>query len=404
MLHIFIISNDIRIEKLIEFFQPFFKTKIRRASDFDHGLQEVFENRPSVVFIQSTIGSVSGETVARHIKSLLGSGSPRIVFMGEEGAKGGRKTTWCDDWICITDSKQKLQSDFSKLLNDYYPLDWKEISREMEKSASRQPNAGAVSAAAQVAGKPSETACAEKQPVSDAIHAQGAPHVIATEETAGVSSFEVIPPAETELPFEIFPDESTLHHDFSPTDEFPQGKKRTSFTVRLGLLVLFLLILTGGWFLFRRIQENRTPVPAIQRPPANGAQKQATSAHPRPVRTSTVRGVPSFIHRDWRDSAYSASHPGWERYLSPEYDFRLFRDKDTVKALQVIARENGQIRGNYLASVLGEFGLTLPQSPGVVERKDGLQVERTSLGGKAELVVYRNEGDGRIKAFVLAFS
>ena len=136
MLNVFVISSDTRVRSLIEHFQPFFKTKIRCASDFDNGLKEVFENRPSVVFIQSTIGTVSGETVSRHIKSLLGSQSPRIVFLGENDLKAKTGTSWCDDWISLGDSEQQLQQDFAEIFSRSFPQEWREIREEMEKSAS----------------------------------------------------------------------------------------------------------------------------------------------------------------------------------------------------------------------------------------------------------------------------
>ncbi len=136
MLNVFVISSDKRVESLIGHFQPFFKSKIRCASDFDNGLKEVFENRPSVVFIQSTIGTVSGETVSRHIKSLLGSDSPRIIFMGDSDSNGAKGTSWCDGWICVSDSAQQMQQDFIEIISRNFPEDWREIHKEMEKTAS----------------------------------------------------------------------------------------------------------------------------------------------------------------------------------------------------------------------------------------------------------------------------
>lgn len=394
MLHIFIISNDIRIEKLIQFFQPFFKTKIRRAGDFDQGLQEVFENRPSVVFIQSTIGSVSGETVARHIKSLLGSASPKIIFLGEDSGKTGRKTTWCDDWICISDSEQELRRDFSKLLSEYCPQDWLEISREMERTPSRQTDAVFGSedippvAEAAESGGPSDGA--QPAPVQSDT---GIPA-----ETAGASESGTVQPEAEDDTFEIFPGESAEYPEFPATPEFPHGRERISVTLRLVFLILFLLIVAGGWFLFRKTQESRSRHPA-----ATAGQEQGRST-PAPSAAAVNAGrAPSFIRGEWRDPDYSASHPGWERYLSPDHDFRLFREKHVLKALQVIARGNGRIRDGYFASVLGEFALPIPQAADSVEKKDGVLVERTTLAGTAELVVYKSESDGRIQAFVLAF-
>lgn len=131
MLNIFFVSNDIRVERLIEYYQPFFKTKMRRASDFDQGLKEVFENRPGLVFIQSSINEVSGETVARHIKLLLGGGSPLIVSLGDSKALENKGATWCDECIGIHDSDRRLQDEFEQLIARLYPGDWYDISRDM---------------------------------------------------------------------------------------------------------------------------------------------------------------------------------------------------------------------------------------------------------------------------------
>jgi flagellar FliL protein len=402
MLHIFIISNDVRVEKLIEFFQPFFKTKIRRASDFDQGLQEVFENRPSVVFIQSSIGSVSGETIARHIKSLLGSGSPRIVFMGEDGERAARKAAWWDNWICITDSEQKLRENFSRILNDYYPADWNEISREMEKPAPLQAGPGVgidifrIPEDVVTPAEPGDTQPSETAP------AQVVPTKIAAEESEEAPPGKDLHPADTDLPFEIFPDDSTPYHGSPLIPEFPQRKKRTSILVLLGLPLLFLLSIAGGWFYFRSKPDIHPPTQTVTNPSTSPAPRHEPSPPPS-APANTARTAPSFIKKEWQDSAYSASHPGWERYLAPDYDIRLFRENAVINALQIIARENGLIPAAYLTSILGEFGLQRPHSVGSVERKDGLLVEKTMLAEKTELVVYKSEGDGQIRAFVLAF-
>lgn len=402
MLNIFIISNDIRIEKLIEFFQPFFKTKIRRAGDFDQGLQEVFENRPSVVFIQSSIGNVSGETIARHIKSLLGSASPRIVFMGEDEEKAARKAAWWDNWIGISDSEQKLREDFSGILNDYFPADWKEISLEMEKPAPRP--------AARETGSDTfrfqEDVAAPVGPgitrPSESAPAQVVPPAVAPEKSDETPP-EQKPRAEDEdLPFEIFPADSSLNHEFQPASDFPQRKKRASIVVILGLPLLLLLSIAGGWLYFRNRPDIRPPAQTAARPPAGAGQRQGPTLSPSSSATA-ARTLPSFIRKEWLDAAYSASHPGWERYLASDRDIRLFRENGALKALQIIARENGRITDDNLASILREFGLQRSQTAAAVERKDGVLVEKTLLAEKTELVVYKSGEEGRIRAFVLAF-
>ena len=76
---VIIISNDPRIVSVKDAIQPLLLAKIGIVPDFDTGLKEVFEKRPLVVFIQDKIAGVKGETVTRHIKSLLQANSPQFI-------------------------------------------------------------------------------------------------------------------------------------------------------------------------------------------------------------------------------------------------------------------------------------------------------------------------------------
>ena len=76
---VIIISSDPRIVPVKEAIQPLLLAKISIVPDFDTGLKEVFEKRPLVVFIQDEIAGVKGETVTRHIKSLLQANSPQFI-------------------------------------------------------------------------------------------------------------------------------------------------------------------------------------------------------------------------------------------------------------------------------------------------------------------------------------
>lgn len=401
MLNIFIISNDTRIEKLVEFFQPFFKTKIRRAGDFDQGLQEVFENRPSVVFIQSSIGSVSGETIARHIKSLLGTASPRIVFLGEEGEKAARKASWWDNWIGVGDSEQKLREDFCKILHDYFPADWSEISREMEKPGQPPPEPGTGFEVFRFQEDEEAPARPGRAASSHATPAQSAAPELSVERSDGTHPGQEHLAQDEELPFEVFPADTAHPRESRPTLGFPHRKKRTSLIVPLGLPLLALLAIAGAWLFIRNRADMRPPEQTVTSPAAGAGQRQIASPHPSPPAASPT--LPSFIRREWLDAAYSASHAGWERYLAPDLDIRLFRENGALKALQIIARDNGRITDGHLASILGEFGLRRPPTAAAVENKDGVLIERTLLAEKTELVVYRSGEDKRIQACVLAF-
>lgn len=78
---ILFISDDFRSGDLLTFLRSHYKGRVKLAPDFDQGLKDVFDNRPSGVFIQSEISGISGETVARHIKTLLRTEAPRIILV-----------------------------------------------------------------------------------------------------------------------------------------------------------------------------------------------------------------------------------------------------------------------------------------------------------------------------------
>jgi len=397
MLNVFVISSDKRVRSLIAHFQPFFKTKIRCASDFDNGLKEVFENRPSVVFIQSTIGTVSGETVSRHIKSLLGSESPRIVFLGESDVKGKAGTSWCDDWIRISDSDQQLQQDFAELFSRCFPTDWREIHEEMENRARADSKN-----LAEPHG--SEEFISSGVPLRQEVAEESEPGPSGT--LAGTSIPEKSDNLTVEIPSpgsgiaeeEVFPAYQNLYDDPSLATDFSRKKRRS---VGKYLAVFFLLAVAGAGVYLWKIHGNGAQLSVRPPSPASKADRPAPSATTIMVDDN---GLPSFLRSDWRDPLYSSQHPGWERFLSPEVDFRLYREKGTIKALQGISRKQSGISDAFLTDLLKQCGFNGPLPKGIVEVKNGILVKSVVLSGGAELVTYQEQEAPHLKAFVLEFS
>lgn len=84
MLNLLLIVSSAKAGSLKSRLKPQLKARIDVVEDFDHGLKDVFEKRPSVVVIQEQIGGVSGDSVARHIQMLLGGGAP-VFILAHEG-------------------------------------------------------------------------------------------------------------------------------------------------------------------------------------------------------------------------------------------------------------------------------------------------------------------------------
>lgn len=126
MITILFISDDPRVADIIARFQPQLKGRMRLSHDFDQGLKEVFDNRPSAVFIQGDISGISGETVARHIKALLRGEAPRIVLMHSAplAVQGAKK--WFDYAVEFSGSQDEIDEQFKLRLLEIAPGHWQE--------------------------------------------------------------------------------------------------------------------------------------------------------------------------------------------------------------------------------------------------------------------------------------
>lgn len=113
--------------------------------------------------------------------------------------------------------------------------------------------------------------------------------------------------------------------------------------------------------------------------------------------------VPSFIPLENPDTSYAAAHPGWQRYESDSLEFRVFRDKDTVKALQVLSKQGKEITDSYLALFLAEIAGNEPFKPLSGVEKDGYLIEKGPLGNTAKIIVYRKKDSQAIQAFVVSY-
>lgn len=384
MLNVFIISNDKRVERLIDYFQPFFKTKIRASADFDQGMKEVFENRPSLVFIQSTIDSVSGDTVARHIKSLLGSTSPKVIFIEKTAGSEKKATSWCDDSIVISDSDDQFREDFGKVISRYFPGEWRSIcgatADDPEKVVCDHAEPGKKS--------PSATHFADE--MSDEIAGSDSTAVRqASHSERGVGETVVI----DEMPGKMQRAEETIAPDLT----FGQvSGKRGRYLAFFAAAALFS-IAAMCFFIFRNGTNGMrdTSEPTAKAPDVSPGPVAGTASK------QTVVDLPSWVVPGSLDPSYQAEHPGWERYLMPDYDVRIFREGTRIKAMQVIARNDKALSGAFVRSVLDELGYEGSMPAGTERKKEDFLVGNVMLDGFAELVTYRKDKASDLKAFVL---
>ncbi len=124
-----------------------------------------------------------------------------------------------------------------------------------------------------------------------------------------------------------------------------------------------------------------------------------------PAVSTAVRliNLPEFIPIKNIEKSYSIANPGWERYTSANTDYRVYREKDSIKAIQIIALGGINISKPFLNRILTQ----LVKNPHFVltasELKEGYRIERGSLANNLKAVFYRDEQGGKLQALVLTW-
>ena len=127
MVNLLFISSNPKIEAVKAALQPLLKLKIDIVGDFDYGLKDVFEKRPAIVFIQDQIAGVTGESVARHIQMLLGSGAPTFILMHDGNLKAKLIKGLYEYLIDLSQSDSKVLASIQSTLESVLGSQWPKI-------------------------------------------------------------------------------------------------------------------------------------------------------------------------------------------------------------------------------------------------------------------------------------
>ncbi|MDR3580564.1 MAG: hypothetical protein P4L44_11435 [Oryzomonas sp.] len=113
--------------------------------------------------------------------------------------------------------------------------------------------------------------------------------------------------------------------------------------------------------------------------------------------------LPEFIPSYGKDKQYSAANPGWERYKGQVTEFKVFREKGSIKAIQVIDRGGQGVPESFMKGVLRQVA----KKPAFIlessEKKDGYEIQRGSIADNLKVVYYRDEHGGHLRAFVMTW-
>lgn len=175
--------------------------------------------------------------------------------------------------------------------------------------------------------------------------------------------------------------------------------------IRFIRCIAFISLILATLFLLFNFEAEQ-PVPQLPAPVASGIpgqSRQAALPPPPAAPAPQKKRLPGSIPLDAPDAAYAAAHPGWQRYESASCEFRVLQSNDTVKAIQVLAKDGSVISADFFRSFLAEIAGNVSFLAGSSEEKDGYLIEKGSAGETAKVIVYRKNTSGEILAFVVAY-
>lgn len=500
------ISNNKKIDAVVKKLQPRLKLKINVERDFDCGLNDVFEKRPDVVFIQNQIAGVTGESVARHIQLLLGGAAPKFIFIHDGDIKAKPKKGVYEYLIDLSQSEEAVAEEVLEKLNLVLGPLWQNIfgasvlqgvayeaftpppepprAPDSSFSFDSLPGTEAVSPYSATSVSPleltSEIAPDESFIVisetgghpADIIYPPGngrgvdvaAPFLDDNSSTEGFSTsvqsafpatssdlsaplqptsqnkpLESVPStvndeksrlaAKSELAEQnmntsanSLPEEKTHASSFALSERDaaelqkasaeetsqwifegePSLKKSTWKWYQLVEVFLVLCLLLGGWLVIKQKSKSVEPVANevnLLQSAVNTEKAQETargSQRPLPVE------LPSFIPRAGLDPTFAEKNPGWQRYLGDGLDFRLYREDDKLKAVQVKADKGRVIGDSLIKAMLMELTGAGEYQVRSRENKLGFLVLSATVSSKAEMLIYTKKS--AVHAVVVALN
>lgn len=127
MVSLLFIANSPAVDGLKTALQQVLKVRIDCVADFDHGLKDVFEKRPSIVCIQEQIQGVTGESVARHIQMLLGNSAPTFIVVHETSSRIKPIKGLFEHLIDLNQAPDRVVADMMNSLKSVLGSSWESI-------------------------------------------------------------------------------------------------------------------------------------------------------------------------------------------------------------------------------------------------------------------------------------
>ncbi len=132
-------------------------------------------------------------------------------------------------------------------------------------------------------------------------------------------------------------------------------------------------------------------------------REQKTAPPAPPASAARLTALPGFIPKNGLDKKYGAANPGWELYKENITEFRVLREGQAIKAIQVIGRGSRGVSEAFMKSALRQVTKNPVFSFYTSEKKEGYEIQRGRIADNIKVVYYRDETGGTLRAFLLTW-
>jgi hypothetical protein len=344
MINVLLIADQPRLHDLFQVAESQPEISLKIVTDLAQADIEVTTVAPAAIFIQDHFCGLSGAIISRHFRNCLLSSETRIIVFAGSDEDQEDAIQRADLVLDVGRTDEALISSISNILVElqFGRDESKLTSKFQQEMDTKTPSPMSLH---DLETLPDHFDCLVKEPTSQ-LHNRNWPH------------------------WKVFL-----------------------------LLAFFLGISFYSYSLVKSSVPNKqsfslTPAP---RTSATTPQQTTSTASSKQTKPPSL----SFLNNAKVDSRYGTSHPGWERYLTSSIEYRVFRDKGNIKALQVIGRSGASLSTEMVKKVVREItGATNYNIDSKAEEGDYF-IEKGIVPPKGKLILYRRKPEQKVNALVI---
>jgi hypothetical protein len=464
--NLLLITDVARLRKIFGRLTDDKNIRLRVVNNLEKGGEEIAIEKPDIVFVQTHLSGLSADILLMHLKKQLGRKRSRFVLLATQSQTSDAVLKQYQGWLDTSAEDSQLLAELHSLLASLLSKPKKsDAPAPPATTVEKTPPQANSEDHPELPGAPTATDAATTQQTGTELQLHTPPAAVAEPslEEQGItyaprqrlkvysefnSSFDSAVNSAPE-PESLEQAAPPLAHDWNAEDidtveTKPVRSKRGTFLLWLAPVVIAVVVITY----MQQRSPSAKPEPAVAKavppaavkpaalvaaPPATPAKTAAAppaapatatqepdrlsdkavlnaiaesrpAKKPAPAASGTrLTTLPEFIPRYGLDKQFSADNPGWERYKGQVTEFKVLREAQTIKAIQVIDRGGNGVPESFMKSVLRQVTKIPVISVDSSEKKDGYEIQRGKITESIKVVFYRDENGGKLRAFVLTW-